>query len=765
MNGSRRAKRAIPRLALVTLLAMALVVSQGVLPAAGLWQSYLGPTLISRGYGGAEATGYSCDPSMSDDGRYIVFRSRADNLAAPTSGLDIRMIYRYDRATNTMECVSLPDDGYDAIDRGSRDPSISSDGRYVLFYTGLALVPEDTNDDQDFYVKDMDTGEFRWIDFLGDGSSLGYYPEYPMLAGDGSFFIFESDNGDILGTGRLNASRAIWGYDLETDEAMLVSAPDDPLATADYGSRDAAITDDGRYVIFFTGNDWDAADTNNTGSNDGQDFYIRDLDTGTVRWIDFHGDGSELDPDHSVDNVVIAGDGSRFAFESDSQLLPGVPNRNNVFAYDLVAEEAEVVSGPEVEDRGSRDPSITDDGRYVMFFTGQSFVDDDDNSDRDNYTGQDVYIKDMDTDEFMRIPMFGPESPGDEIWDLRISGDGEHFVFEGGEPFSAQDLNSDEDIYYYPVEGKYLAEGPERFEGDDRYQTAVEVSQQAFPYGANTVVIATGENWPDALGGSALAGAVEGPILLTPSTSLHPAVIAELERLNAGNVYLLGGYGAISPEVETQLNSVVSGFVWRIGGADRYATSAAIAKRTIAILGGHYDGRLLVTTGANYPDAVGGAPLAAGLGWPIVLVPPTATTLALPVGSHGAAILGGTSAVSDAFETFLEGEFGDVAVDRLGGDDRYQTSALVAQYGVDNGMVWDGVGIATGTNFPDSLAGGVALGLYRSVLLLTPGDALHPAAATKLEDNAGDIKSVVILGGPAAVSDAVETAINTILGF
>jgi hypothetical protein len=84
---------------------------------------------------------------------------------------------------------------------------------------------------------------------------------------------------------------------------------------------------------------------------------------------------------------------------------------------------------------------------------------------------------------------------------------------------------------------------------------------------------------------------------------------------------------------------------------------------------------------------------------------------------------------------------------------------------VDNGMVWDGVGIATGTNFPDSLAGGVALGLHRSVLLLTPGTALHAQAAGKLDANKDDIKSVIFLGGDAAVSPAVEAQVKAILGM
>ena len=764
MNGPKRTKRSLARVALVTSVAMVLVLAQGVVPASGLWTTYMGPTLISKGYMGVTASEYSSDARCSDDGRYIVFRSRADNLVSYGTGLDMRAVYWYDRFTNTMKQVSAPPTGPEDADRGARDARISDDGRYVLFFTGLTLLPEDTNGDQDFYVRDMQTDTLRWIDFRGDGTSIGDEVYEPELAGDGSFFIFQSDDYDLLGTGKTTVRRNVWGYDLESDEATLVCAPADPAAIASRGSKAADISDDGRYVVLFTGNAWDAADTNSTGANNGQDFYIKDMDTGTMHWVDFHGDGSELGTNYPY-VVRLAGDASRFVFETSESLDPGDTGRRDIYGYDLVGDHAEFISGPHVEDRGSRSPSITDDGRYVMFLTGQSFAADDTNSDRDEGEGQDLYLKDMDTDEFIRIPVFGPNDFGSGGYDFNISGDGEHAVFSTYEHFSLWDTNTYQDVYYYPLNGKSLVDGPERLSGDTRYDTAIALSEQAFPTGAPTAIIATGENWPDALGGSALAGAIDGPILLTPSDQLIPAVKAELERLGAGNVYILGGYGAVSLAVESELNDMLGGFVWRIGGADRYETSAAIAKRVIAQLGGMYDGRVIVATGANYPDAVGGAPLAAGMGWPVILTPPSADEVKLPLDVMGAAILGGESAVSADLEAYLVGEFGDVAVDRLGGDDRYETSAKVAQYGVDNGMVWDGVGIATGTNFPDSLAGGVALGLYRSVLLLTPGDALHPAAETKLEDNKADIASVVYLGGVGAVSETVENAVNGILGF
>jgi len=68
-------------------------------------------------------------------------------------------------------------------------------------------------------------------------------------------------------------------------------------------------------------------------------------------------------------------------------------------------------------------------------------------------------------------------------------------------------------------------------------------------------------------------------------------------------------------------------------------------------------------------------------------------------------------------------------------------------------------------NFPDALAGGASLGRLGAVVLLTPSTTLAPAAANKLEDNASDIDTVYILGGPAAVSASVKAQVLAILGL
>ena len=737
-------------------IATALMIGHGIVPAGATWQTFFYPQLMSVNSAGVVGNHDSRNPQITADGRYVVFRSRASNLVPEITGTSTDHIYRHDRLIGETVLVSeLPP--YDSENEGSYEPRISDCGRYVLFLTYNAYDEGDTNDQTDLYVRDMETGEYTWIDFRSDGSGLtSLWWDTISFAADGSFVAFTSWDHDLLGTGRTSAWYNVWGYDLASEEATLVSVPTTGTAMASFDTYYNDVSADGRYVVFWTRNDWDPADTNN-----GWDLYIKDMETGELEWIDFFGDGSGF-TSSDVYPLTMSGDASRVAFEAWNALLPGdTMAQRDVYSYCLASEEATLVSGPHINDRGSRSPNISDDGRYVLFYTGQPFDPDDLNDD------QDLYVKDMHTGTFTRIPAMGNDAlPGYDVRDIRMSGDGQHVVFRDRSNLIPADTNGRDDVYYVPVVRPKLSEGPTRFEGANRYETAVEVSRNAFPNFARTAVIATGENWPDALGGSALAGAVDGPMLLTASKKLPDVTKEELERLGVRNVYILGSYGAVSRAVETELNTLVSGFVWRIGGADRYGTSRAVANRVVELMGQQWDGTVCVATGSDFPDAVAGAPLAAGLGWPVVLTTePDAPAATLPPGTTGAVILGGEAAVAASVEAYLETRLGADNVERLAGANRFETAAMAAEHGIDHGLLWEGVGISTGANFPDALTGGVALGLHRTVLLLTPSTSLHPAAATTLEANKDDIESVNFLGGPSAVGAAVETQVKALLGM
>lgn len=300
--------------------------------------------------------------------------------------------------------------------------------------------------------------------------------------------------------------------------------------------------------------------------------------------------------------------------------------------------------------------------------------------------------------------------------------------------------------------------GITRVAGEDRYLTAIEASKNAFPLGASTVVLATGQNWPDALGGSALAGAVRGPILLTPGAALPEVVAEEIVRLGACRVYLLGGTAAVSAAVESALVTLMGrSDVVRLSGATRYETARAVADETIRFMGSRYDRKVFVATGADFPDATAASPVAAYFVAPVLLAQPASASVYRPPMALEAYILGGTSAISQETEDALVAEYGPTHVERLSGIDRYATAAAVAQFGVDGCMTWHGVGLASGTVFPDALSGGAMLGTHRSVLLLTAPATLSPATRAALETHVTDIAGTLhIIGGDAAISPAVE---------
>src|SRR5690606_10891218 len=115
-----------------------------------------------------------------------------------------------------------------------------------------------------------------------------------------------------------------------------------------------------------------------------------------------------------------------------------------------------------------------------------------------------------------------------------------------------------------------------RVSGPNRYATAVAASQQAFPDGADFVVIASGQNYPDALAGAA-ATRGGAPVLLVERDRVPPEVFAEIDRLRPGAVVILGGAAAVSQDVANQLYARVP-FTVRFAGTDRITTAVAASQ-------------------------------------------------------------------------------------------------------------------------------------------------------------------------------------------
>lgn len=314
--------------------------------------------------------------------------------------------------------------------------------------------------------------------------------------------------------------------------------------------------------------------------------------------------------------------------------------------------------------------------------------------------------------------------------------------------------------------------------GNTLYDTAIEISKNAYPGGLSTsghrtVILSTGLGWSDALAGSSLAGVLDGPILLTAPDNISGVVLNEIYRLNATKVIILGGRFAVSDQVAAtvaQLSGITS--VERIGGTTMYDTADLIAEKTVALLNGSWDGTAVFATGANYPDAIAISPVAVKNRWPLLLVDPakglSEKAQQLVANSHvdRAIILGGKYAVSESVQAALSSAVGSSNVTRIWGNSQYDTAAAIAEFAVTNlpaSFEWDRVAIATGENFPDALAGGVLQARRGSVLMLTTGSSLPSSVQTKLSANKASIDNVTFLGGIYAVQQPVRDMVSMTL--
>ncbi|MEU4566032.1 cell wall-binding repeat-containing protein [Micromonospora sp. NPDC023956] len=303
-----------------------------------------------------------------------------------------------------------------------------------------------------------------------------------------------------------------------------------------------------------------------------------------------------------------------------------------------------------------------------------------------------------------------------------------------------------------------------RLTGQTRYTTGVAVSRSHWRTAADgsdrreragAVVLSRSDTFADALSGSALAAAKRGPLLMTPPTSLDADTRAELLRVLSpgGTVYLLGSPGAIATEVEDAVRAL--GFtVRRVAGADRFGTSVAIAKEIDPT-----PDTVLLATGMDFPDALTAGAAAGALNRPggtgsaVVLltndhVLPTETRGFLDTLPARERTIHGVGRFAAEAATGYDPE-----AERLIGPDRYGTAYRVAE------AFFAGpthVGLATGMDWPDALAGGALVGALGGPLMLTPGTApyLDDSAAQTLTGASGSIREVLVFGSTAVVNEA-----------
>lgn len=297
-----------------------------------------------------------------------------------------------------------------------------------------------------------------------------------------------------------------------------------------------------------------------------------------------------------------------------------------------------------------------------------------------------------------------------------------------------------------PGDGLPTGDEVVRLAGADRVATAVEVSRASFGDGeADTVVLASAGDYPDALAGTPVAVAAGGPLLVTPTDDLADVAAAELQRVlpESGTVHVLGGEVAIDATVEQEL--VDLGYdVVRIAGPSRIETALAAA----AFLGDPTT--LLVTTGYAAPDALVAGPAAAVSGAAVLL-----TSTDVPHPAVDAYLAAGTAETVTAIGGPATRAYPDAAP--VAGTTRAGTAVAVAEAFFDAPPV---VGLAGSDAFADALAGGAHIGRLGGPLLLSLADELAPETADYVCRGAATIDGAFAYGGPDVLGDEVLDALG-----
>lgn len=440
-----------------------------------------GSTLLaSASSSGGPSDAYSRDPSVSSDGRYIAFISRATNLVPGmrTQGCGATQspcqnVYLRDMATGEATLVSVAVDGR-AGNGNSYRPQVSDDGRLVVFDSHATdLVPADTNDIVDVFMRDMSLGRTERISVSSSGEQArptAGTPEplrgviaqggsgYPSMSADGRYVAFESSAPNFV-DGDADAQYDIFVRDRWRGSTTLVSLGNNGKPSPLSETMDA-MSRNGRWIVFGSAFPLSDEDTDLA-----PDIFVRDLWTGRTELVSVPAPGREIEGlRDSVGSLAgsqrsISDDGRFVVFGSDGALVDGDTNEaRDVFVRDRTRRTTERVTISSSGEEGvitafnmatvygngsdrSGDWAISGDGRNVVFATTLNLLEP---SDRNN--GSDVFIHDRVHRTTFRISAAGDRAGGVTP---RISGDGLHTVFSGIYALSRRDSNTFEDIFVF----------------------------------------------------------------------------------------------------------------------------------------------------------------------------------------------------------------------------------------------------------------------------------------------------------------------------
>lgn len=278
----------------------------------------------------ASAAGSSFLPSFSGDGRTLIFVSHANNLVTNDDLGPSLDVFARDLIVSNTVLVSVSTNGVGGANADVQDPVVSHDGRFVAFASRASnLVPGDTNNSSDVFVRDIGNGTTRLVSVAITGSSPkdprptanAPLSSSPMISADGRWVVFESRATNLVATPTPLNSVNVYARDTWSNVTVAVSVSQDG-SLLNGGAALSSISTNGRFVAFNTTNNVVVPGVTNVGG----DVYIRDVQTATTRWASSNVIQESV---YKCYPAALSPNGAYIAF--------AVSNRVQIHIYDLTA--------------------------------------------------------------------------------------------------------------------------------------------------------------------------------------------------------------------------------------------------------------------------------------------------------------------------------------------------------------------------------------------------------------------------------------------
>ena len=303
-----------------------------------------------------------------------------------------------------------------------------------------------------------------------------------------------------------------------------------------------------------------------------------------------------------------------------------------------------------------------------------------------------------------------------------------------------------------------------RLAGANRYDSAAVISKTMHKT-SDTVIVATGLTFNDALVAVPLASAYDAPLLLATEKHITAQTEAELKRLGAKNVIVVSTNGSIGEKAKAELSGYKTTY---IEGKTSFETAAKVAK-ALQTKTKKAPTTIFFATDSAFADALSASPIAAIKNAPILYLKntgsidkATADYLKSVKGKvKNAYIIGGDGVISNAMMKNVAKVLGltvNKTVQRVAGANRYETCVAVNKK-FKSTLSGDGICVAKGLDFPDALAGGVYAAATKQALFLADGKKLQDCQNTYLKGK--NASKITVFGGTGAVDDELVKLITT----